>query len=1099
MDPTSHVSLYHTDDYALLLLVRQPQQKRYFLYTIDTLTGSLSFDSVEGSSVFEKHHEAFTFIQSNYNFDASKVVTAQGLIGLRKFGPILYIVLITESEPVGNIANEHTIFQVKDALFYTLELPYEPPLQKEARRRVDRLKTFPLAERHFWCETLDLTTPLFVRDTDSAFIWNDFWVEPFRQIGQESACVKLLQGTVASEVVTIDGNLFRLTIVTTRESSHGGTRYYSRGMNETGNPANEVQCELIVEDVLGRVWEHTWRRGSVPVFWKTVVTGASASIAVDINPGSKTKVYFNRLKKIFEGNVVCLNLLHNQKDNPEYELCRAFENAVHDLENVKYLECDWHRNVKEKGLPETVDMLYQLTQGMDISLSVSNFGLPLGDGSNEESAYKFLFPHTKRRQNVVLEFHKVQKSVLRVNCLDSLDRTNVACFFYCAHVLSRIFEEAGIGVSVNSYQGLLEMDGKLRTFLAEAFINIGDCISDLYTNTPACMTVNFSEVAELDRNAMSDGAIAMQRRYHNLMTDQKRNKALNIFTGKGLKTFIPSVDCSLVPKCVSCFPGQFMPPFSFDGRQMIDPSVLLRFSRERIDVINSKSFVLLLSEYCYVNKIIIVLFPCDQPVGLSISMSLTYGPKIPLVSKVLFPAVYKMTPMVITIPPDYSNYVNPMARFLIFDFDVSNERLSLGNIFVFGTDHQIISNQFKTIYQDLPIDHDKTPFQPSDTSTPAQVLRNPLSFVTTVQFEIARILHKVSRLEALAIAVQKGIDPEALVLSTYKVALAPIGVVKDEKCKQCQGVGRWKCFMCKNCFCQSCSAQHGIDDTLYFACPVMLCDVCYDEVRQIYSQIEQLMKAYDAFHMIVDPMEAATHRWLVEHPAACDDYSRFPKAFVSDASDPSVNLILTRDGGELKSGQSAAVILGCLTHIESIEIHGSEDCSVRCGADGQQKTVSGKQTDCDMTSRLVQISVQKGTLYSLSFRGKQRPLSNRQKMVGSGVRMTRRMRNSAAEVAPPRIQLRQQSIGKKAVLLTLKEVTPVAGVMFRNLCGVQAMIFTFTKADGGLQSLSFYIPQVLDLTDPCFTFPHVMVCSKIQINFIDTPPTFTEPGVRVYV
>ena len=1101
MDPSSEVSLYHTSDYALLLLVRKPQQDKYFLYTIDTLTGSLNFDGIAGSSVFNKHREAFSFVQNNYTFDVGNVLTAQGLVGLRKFGPILYVVLITESEPVGNVANKHTIFKVKNAAFYTLELPYEAPLQRDARRRVERLKTFPLAERHFWCETLDLTTPLFVQDCDRDFIWNDFWIEPFREIGQSDACVTLLQGTVASEVLTVDNRLFRLTIITTRESSHGGTRYYSRGMNASGNPANEVQCELVVEDSLGRVWEHSWRRGSVPVFWKTVVTGASASIAVDLNPGRNTKVYFDRLKRIFDQGVICLNLLHNQKESAEYDLCCAYENAVRDLENVKYLECDWHRSVKERSLPETVKVLYEITDGTDISMAMCEMG-EVVEGRNEggtEPVFKFMFPSSATRQNAELQFHRQQRSVLRVNCLDSLDRTNVACFFHCARIVSQIFEQIGIGSTISTYEELLQMDGALRTFLAEAFVDIGDCVSDLYTNTPACMTVNFAEVAGLDRNAMSDGAIAMQRRYHNLMTDRKRNKALNIFSGNGLSVFIPSVDCSIAPRCVSCFPGQFMPPFSFDGKQMVDPSVLLCFSSERIDVINSKSFVLLLSKYCYIDKIIIVVVPGDKPVGVTVSMSLTYGPKVPLISKVLFPSVYKATPMVINIPPDYSNYVNPMSRFLMFDFDGLGDRLSLGNIFVFGGDRQTRSDQFKTIYQDIDLQPDGSPFQPADTSTPAQILKSPLSFTTTMQFDIARILHKVGRLDALAVAVQKGVDPEALSLSTYRVSLLPVGVSKEDTCKKCHSTARWKCFMCKSCFCQSCSAQHGIDNTLYFACPVMLCDTCYESVRKIYSQMEELVNAYHSFHMLVDPMEASTDKWILARQIRSSSLTEFPNAFVSDAADPSLNLILTKDGGELKAGQSAVVILGSPTHIESVEIVGTEDCSVQCGTEGQQKITVQKQANLDVATRMLQISVKEGLLKRLIIHGTPSPPVRSQKCVPAGPRKLLKMRNSAAEVSPQRVAFKQQSISKKAILLTLKEVTPVAGILFRNLSGVQALICTFTMSDGKLKSLSFYIPQVLDMPHPTFMLPQVMVCSKVQINFIDTPATFTEPGIRLCI
>lgn len=797
-DPQSDVMIIKASKYAVLLLVKKPSPREYHLFTINTLNGSFSYDGIEGKSFFSKKNEAFQYIKRHYDFTPDDVILGKGLIGAARFGKYLYILTIQKYVEVARIQNKHSVYLIKKVNYFTIELPFFPPLTAKEQRRIERIIQFPIKNYHIWCPTADLTTPIFSKSHDDSFVWNKYWQEPFESFGLSELCIDMLQGTAISKVLqfnesisTNDLDYYRFTLITLREASNGGMRYYSRGLDDENHAGNEVQSELIVETNSGKFWSHVWRRGSIPVEWKSILAKNFPTVSVSISPqpGKNTHAYFDRLHETFPNAILCVNLLHNAPDNSEYPLCAAYRDSVKDLPRVQYLEFDWHSEVKSKGLSDAVKAFYDSLQIEGAEESDDKFNIELTYTKTDEDLYVppqeatpdvFETGQDPSPENTVASnFHfkneldlpllgapedgyiTKQTKIARLNCMDSLDRTNVGCFFYAAKVISKIMIEAGVVLrsskqrsdEIEDYLDLMNgIPLSIRRFLCEAFIKIGDVVAFLYTNTPACMTETFFEVAEVNpknkemrenvsaSKPQNDSSIAVKRRYHNFLTDKNRQKMFNMFRGKAFEDLIPNVDCGHVPSSLSLPPNaQFMPPYgsivdktnlntknssdksksrsgknakkkkvdvnNLPQKSNYDLTALLQCAPFSVTAFNSNTILIILSRYSYVRDVCIVLVPSEYaPTAVRISFSLTFGPKLPLLPRTALPRVDKPTPVMIKIPPDFANHTgNLPQRFLWFEFaSVSGSKISLSNIFVFGEPYRKkVDNFYKFTYQNI--------------------------------------------------------------------------------------------------------------------------------------------------------------------------------------------------------------------------------------------------------------------------------------------------------------------------------------------------------------------------------------------------------------
>lgn len=282
--------------------------------------------------------------------------------------------------------------------------------------------------------------------------------------------------------------------------------------------------------------------------------------------------YFEGVHERYGGRpMVIVNLLRCDTESGETALSETFQQSLREArtrletrggkkQELVMCNFDWHRLKKELGMDMSVKGLWErLTPHLEAS------GLTEGTWETGGAA------------GFNVERH--QANVLRFNCLDSLDRTNICCFMVaqqvcleqCRRVGKGIVEQAAVMFvsSLNERQkdwvylhnlGLTQVRSVLHArvleWVAEAFVRNGDVFSHLYTNTPALLTNVMREYTSLPMQ-QSDLVLTTQRRFENVLKDAERQFQYNLFLGRHLSTLLP---CQTLPSPGHIFshPGGFL-------------------------------------------------------------------------------------------------------------------------------------------------------------------------------------------------------------------------------------------------------------------------------------------------------------------------------------------------------------------------------------------------------------------------------------------------------------------------------------------------------------------------------------------------------------
>ncbi|KAJ9454229.1 putative phosphoinositide phosphatase SAC9 [Diplonema papillatum] len=212
--------------------------------------------------------------------------------------------------------------------------------------------------------------------------------------------------------------------------------------------------------------------------------------------------------------------------------------------STKIRHIDWHGSRQRIGEKKTVDLLWQQLLPHLKSQGVSSGILAKSPGD----------PNA-----VVLRKDSSQVGVIRVNCADSLDRTNLVCFQACIHVLGEQFRalaaarapdsdraefsEEDLAACAGDHWPLsgLEHDAAMQEIpktvlgaLAGIFVDMGDVCAMSYCNSPAMHSGLLRSYAgeSSQRQKKSNVGIALSRRYQNQFTDSRRTRSINLMLGR---------------------------------------------------------------------------------------------------------------------------------------------------------------------------------------------------------------------------------------------------------------------------------------------------------------------------------------------------------------------------------------------------------------------------------------------------------------------------------------------------------------------------------------------------------------------------------------
>ncbi|KAF5726112.1 phosphoinositide phosphatase SAC3-like isoform X1 [Tripterygium wilfordii] len=546
---------------------------------LDISEDSTTYSERECSDLLRRIHEG------NKATGGLKFVTAcYGIVGFIKFLGPYYMLLITKRRQIGAICG-HNVYAVSKSEM--IPLPNSSVCasltnSKNENRYKKLLCTVDLTKDFFFSYSYHIMRSLQKNLCgnesghvlyETMFVWNEFLTGGIRNHLQNTLwTVALVYGFFKQATLSVSGREFKIALIARRSRHYAGTRYLKRGVNEKGRVANDVETEQIVfEDVPEgfpvQISSVVQNRGSIPLFWSQETS--RLNIKPDIILSKKdhnyeaTRLHFENLVKRYGTPIIILNLIKTREKKPRESILRAeFANAIDfinkDLseENrLRFLHWDLHKHVRNKAtnvlllLGKVASYALTLTgffycQMTPALISEGCFDLASAENvdsdnlspenhynNDNEGAYD-LERKITGGTNVVNGNHPIkqpmsQRGVLRTNCIDCLDRTNVAQYAYGLAALGHQLHALGV---IDTPK--IDLDAPLADDLMGFYERMGDTLAHQYGGSAAHNKI-FSERRGQWRAATQSQEFfrTLQRYYSNAYMDAEKQDAINVFLG----------------------------------------------------------------------------------------------------------------------------------------------------------------------------------------------------------------------------------------------------------------------------------------------------------------------------------------------------------------------------------------------------------------------------------------------------------------------------------------------------------------------------------------------------------------------------------------
>ncbi|EYB85451.1 hypothetical protein Y032_0297g1716 [Ancylostoma ceylanicum] len=327
------------------------------------------------------------------------------------------------------------------------------------------------------------------KGSDPRFFWNRSLHFPFERYGIDTSqwLLKCMVGSVLVRTVYVGHRTGRVAILSRLSCERVGTRFNVRGANSLGCVANFVETEQVIsfdesECSLVQI------RGSVPLFWEQPgVQVGSHKVKVRAFEASAS-AYHRHMSKVTSmyGKTTVVNLLGSKEG----------ERALADAYRTQ------HRNSKFATAIEFIDFDYHAQ--MKISKeSLSRLIKRLAPIMEAGSFYVCINGNVKSEQS----------GVLRVNCLDCLDRTNAVQT--AVGLLVARDQVASLGLE----KGKVNVEQRIEEILRDLWQKNGDLCSNIYAGTGA-----------LDgKSKFKDASRSIARTIQNNLMDGSKQESFDLF------------------------------------------------------------------------------------------------------------------------------------------------------------------------------------------------------------------------------------------------------------------------------------------------------------------------------------------------------------------------------------------------------------------------------------------------------------------------------------------------------------------------------------------------------------------------------------------
>lgn len=492
---------------------------------------------------------------------------ARALVGFVRFLGPHYAVMATEARRLGAVAG-HDVYEVAGVKLVAVPEPgaaAQRPLssaEEKAERRY--VRTFGMVDLSKPGFIFSDTYPLAAAMQNSAsaqgeepfasrWVWNaHLAAEARRQLEAPERWLRpLVHGHFASTSLRVFGRPLRLTLIARRSRIFAGTRYLKRGVSDGGFVANDVETEQILEvegaSGAAAIASFVQVRGSIPLFWGQETSPLSPKPDIVLQRADPlyraTRRHYDDLEARYGQPVVSLSLIksHERRER-ELLLQREFAAAVAhlnscaaELSRERLLLLHWdmaqyarrrERDVVSALMPvaaAAVDRTRLFTRGARRRPPPPG-ALAIAEGD--------LAPRPPSTPRIISATDWRQRGVLRTNCIDCLDRTNVAQFVLGVAALRVQLWAVGVTDLPD-----IDQSSAAVNELMTLYEGMGNALAMQYGGSDAHQMV-FQRIkgewATVTRSR--DVLTSLRRFYSNTYTDAEKQDAINLFLGN----FVPA-------------------------------------------------------------------------------------------------------------------------------------------------------------------------------------------------------------------------------------------------------------------------------------------------------------------------------------------------------------------------------------------------------------------------------------------------------------------------------------------------------------------------------------------------------------------------------
>lgn len=318
---------------------------------------------------------------------------------------------------------------------------------------------------------------------------------------------------------------FLLTLISRRSTERAGLRYLRRGVDDRGHAANAVETEQILSSP---TWEsedstHSFMqcRGSIPLFFSQSPYSFKPVPVLYGNPNANQAAFKQHFATLLSryGDVQVASLVDKhgteKRIGEEYEShAKEFnENDGVDGKKIGFTWFDFH-NVCRGMKFENVSLLIE-----ELGPSLSGYGWTIvREGKSS----------------------KQQSGILRTNCMDCLDRTNVVQSATARWALEKQLIDQGFTIDLQS--------DPTTSWFNQVWADNGDAISRQYAGT-AALKGDYTRTRKRNiTGALTDFSLTLNRYYNNIFGDYFTQACIDYLLGRTTESVFEDFEADMKSK-----------------------------------------------------------------------------------------------------------------------------------------------------------------------------------------------------------------------------------------------------------------------------------------------------------------------------------------------------------------------------------------------------------------------------------------------------------------------------------------------------------------------------------------------------------------------